>query len=538
VIRLGEALEGARLLASLPRFLRRPITVDEARRTLRHRLEHRADSFLELVRDAIFARPSSVYRRLLAFAGCEYGDLARLVRREGVEVTLATLVQQGVYLTVDEFKGRRPIVRGPATIAARPDDVRDPTAATHLSVHTGGSRGAATTVPIDLAYVRSRAVDTGLAVEALGGRDWAHAVWGVPGGANMVVLLECAAFGGWPARWFSQIDPRHPALPGRYRWSALAMRWSSVGAPMRLPAIEHAPLAEPTPILRWLDEMRRAGRTPHLHTHASSAVRLCQAAEAVGMRLDGVWLTAASEPITAARLATIRRTGATCWPQYATVEAGVVARGCTRAAAPDDVHVFEDRLAVVQVDPRDPPPGLTPGALLVTSLSRTATALLLLNVSLGDVAEADRTPCGCPLEQVGWTLHLRDVRSVEKLTAAGMTFIDTDVVRVLEEVLPARFGGGPTDYQLVEEESPDGRPGLRLLVHPRVGPFASGTVVEAFLSAIEGKRGAPQVMGLAWRDAGLLRVERRPPLVTAAGKILHLHANAAGSRSSSPSAPG
>jgi hypothetical protein len=41
-----------------------------------------------------------------------------------------------------------------------------------------------------------------------------------------------------------------------------------------------------------------------------------------------------------------------------------------------------------------------------------------------------------------------------------------------------------------------------------------------------------------WRDAGLLRVERRPPLVTAAGKILHLHANGGGSRPSSPGPPG
>jgi hypothetical protein len=198
VIRLGEALEGARLLATLPRFLRRPITVDEARRTLRRRLEHRADNFLELARDAIFARPSSVYRRLLALAGCEYGDLARLVRREGVEATLATLLRHGVYLTVDEFKGRRPIVRGTSTIVARPGDMRDAAAAAHLSVDTGGSRGAATSVPIDLAFVRSRAVDSCLAFHAIGGGEWSHAVWGVPGGAMIVVMLECAAFGaGW-----------------------------------------------------------------------------------------------------------------------------------------------------------------------------------------------------------------------------------------------------------------------------------------------------------------------------------------------------
>jgi hypothetical protein len=52
-----------------------------------------------------------------------------------------------------------------------------------------------------------------------------------------------------------------------------------------------------------------------------------------------------------------------------------------------------------------------------------------------------------------------------------MTFLDTDVIRVLEEELPARFGGTPTDYQLLEEEADDGQPRLQLLVHPRVGPL-------------------------------------------------------------------
>lgn len=33
-----------------------------------------------------------------------------------------------------------------------------------------------------------------------------------------------------------------------------------------------------------------------------------------------------------------------------------------------------------------------------------------------------------------------------------MTFLDTEVIRVLEEVLPARFGGSPTDCQLVEDD--------------------------------------------------------------------------------------
>ena len=433
---LGEALGGARFLASLVRFLRRPITLDEARATLRHRFEHRADDFLQFARQSFFSQPGSPYQQLFALAGCEHGDLERMVRRDGVDGALATLARHGVYLTIDEFKGRRAIVRGSTTMDAQPGPPRDPGTTSHLSVHTGGSRGAGATVGIDLAYVRDRAVDTCLAFHAIGGARWEHAIWGVPGGSTVVVLLEFAAFGGRVSRWFSQIDPALRDLHPRYRWSARVMRWGSTGAPTRLPALEHVPLAEPGPILRWIDDVRRGGGTPHLHTHSSSVVRLCQAAEAAGMRLDGAQFTAASEPTTAVRLATIRRAGATCWPQYASVETGVVGRACLDPDAPDEVHVHEDRLALIQPDPAAIPAGLTARALLTTSLRRTATALPLLNVSMGDVATLDRRRCGCPLERLGWTLHLHDIRSLEKLTAAGMTFLDADVIRVLEETLP------------------------------------------------------------------------------------------------------
>ncbi len=71
---------------------------------------------------------------------------------------------------------------------------------------------------------------------------------------------------------------------------------------------------------------------------------------------------------------------------------------------------------------------------------------------MGDQAVVSERACGCPYQQLGWTTHLHGIRSFEKLTAAGMTFLDTDVIRVLEEVLPGRFGGIPSDYQLVEEE--------------------------------------------------------------------------------------
>jgi hypothetical protein len=158
---------------------------------------------------------------------------------------------------------------------------------------------------------------------------------------------------------------------------------------------------------------------------------------------------------------------------------------------------------------------------------RLTSPLILLNVSMGDQAILGSRSCGCPLERLGWRTHLHTIRSFEKLTAGGVTFLDADVVRVLEETLPARFGGGPLDYQLVEEEAPDGRPRLRLLVHPGLGSVPESVIADAFLDAITAGSDAARVAGSLWREMGLPRIERRSPLTTPGGKILHVHAASA-----------
>jgi hypothetical protein len=56
-----------------------------------------------------------------------------------------------------------------------------------------------------------------------------------------------------------------------------------------------------------------------------------------------------------------------------------------------------------------------------------------------------------------------------------------------------------------------------------VGPVDAAAVETTFLDSIGSGSGAEKIMQLAWREARLLRVDRQPPLVTALGKILHLH---------------
>jgi hypothetical protein len=517
---LEDALMGTRLLRELPSFLRHPITVEAAAAALRLRLEHRDAAFLSLVKRAVYDNPASPYRPLLTHARCDYEDLDRLVRREGVEGALRVLCRHGVYLTAEEFKGRRPVVRGNLTLEARPNQFRNPGSAVHVPVRSSGSGGPATSVLIDLAYLRDRAVNTCLTLDARGGHGWAHATWGVPGAGGIIGLLVYGGFGGRTVQWFSQIPWTAPGLSRRYRWSARLLRWAGLAAMVPLPSPRYVPLEDPRQILQWMIDVLGRGGTPHLRTSSSCAVRLCQVATAAGLSLRGVEFTVGGEPMTGARQRVIDEAGARAIPGYGAIELGSIADGCLAPEAPDDMHLFHDRHAVIHLTPEEEA-GILPGALLFSSLRSTAP-LILLNVSLGDHAVLNRRPCGCPLERLGWTTHLQHVRSHEKLTGAGMTFLDTNVLRVLEEILPARFGGGPTHYQLLEEETADGRPRLRLLVHPALGALDLGAVADAFLAAVSAGASGERVMGLVWQDAKLLCVERRVPLVTGSGKILHL----------------
>jgi hypothetical protein len=519
---LEEFLVGARLLSRLPGFARRSIGSAEALRELNRRRARRETDFLGLLRSAVYDHSGSPYLSLLQHAGCEYGDLEGLVRDEGIEGALRLLAARGVYLTVEELKGRRPIVRGSTTIVMSPSALRRPGGVFQVPVGSAGSRGAGSQLFHDLAFLRAQGVNRRLVLDARGGSGWVPAYWGVPGGSALGHILIAAAAGVAPVRWFSQLPDAAAGLHPRYRWSTRVIRWGSRVCGLRLPRPEHVPLDDPLVIARWMHTVLARGAVPHLHTFASSAVHLCRAATDAGLRLDGVQFTLGSEPTTAARLAVIRKSGAEAVPNYGSAECGFIAYGCLRPTTPSDLHLLDDLHAVIQQDsgPGDDTGGL--GPLLVSSL-HPAASLVLLNVSLGDHALLDRRACGCPLERLGWRTHLSMLRSHEKLTVGGMAFADADVVHVLEEQLPGRFGGCPSDYQLVEDEARDGRPRLRLLVHPSVGPVDPRAVADALLAGLGTGSGAERIMALAWREGDVLRVERRAPYVTPSGKILHVH---------------
>jgi hypothetical protein len=519
----ADLLAGARLLRHVPRVVRRPVTSSDARSLLAVQLSRRSENLLTLLRDAVFAVPHSPYQALLRHAGYAYPDVAHLVRREGIEGALARLYRDGVYLTVDEYKGRTDVVRGSLTMRVVPERLANVLAARHLAVTTSGSRGRQAALFRDLEFVRRGAAWEGLVAEACAGPDYGCAVWMPPGGSAALPLLRMlmASRSAAPV-WFSQLDPHAGGLHARYLWSAMALRVAAAVAGRSFPSPIFAPLDDPTPVLRWVDSARRLGRRAVLVCVASAAVALALAARRAQSDLANVVCWAMGEPTTAARRAIIEAAGATVVPIYGSMESGSMAFGCLSPRAPDDLHVLRHANVLVVARDARPASRLPSRAILVTSLDR-GSSLVLLNTSLGDRASLVERSCGCPLDAYGWTPHIQEIDSFEKLTTGGMSLLDAEVARTLEEVLPGRFGGAPTDYQLVETPTPDASAQLALRVSPSVGPLDEAAVVGAFLDDLATHSDAHRVIAGVWRQGAVLRIERAPPAQGGTGKVLHVH---------------
>jgi hypothetical protein len=152
----------------------------EAKVRLRRRIEGRRTAFLRIFREAIYQQPHGPYLLLLQLAGCAYGDLEWLVEQEGVEGTRLHLCREGVYLPIDEFKGRRPAVRGHATVEVTPEALRNPLAAFDMPAQSGGSRSRGPPVLLDLDFIRAGGPNACLVLEARGGSHWQKGIWEAP----------------------------------------------------------------------------------------------------------------------------------------------------------------------------------------------------------------------------------------------------------------------------------------------------------------------------------------------------------------------
>jgi len=127
------------------------------------------------------------------------------------------------------------------------------------------------------------------------------------------------------------------------------------------------------------------------------------------------------------------------------------------------------------------------------------------------------------LESCGYTEHVRGIRSFRKLTGEGVTLVGSEMIHILEEVLPGRFGGSPLDYQLLEEDDEKGFTRLSLIVSPGIEIKDEKEVIEVVFEALRRSSVAADLARAVWNQANTLKVKRREPIWTARGKLMPLH---------------
>jgi hypothetical protein len=498
------------------------MTLEEAMAIIRDRLVNRERNFLGVIERSVFGNPRSPYRALLAMAGCSLPDLRELVGREGLEGTLAQLRRAGVYISFEEFKGLQPIVRGSVTVHASPSDFDNPTSGRYYATTTGGSTGVGRRVLLDLEHFETLLPSRIMVRDVQGIRGVPAANWSdiPPGGGLKGVLLQAAA-GGDATHWFTARKNN----PLRFRMATHAALITARLAGAKVAWPKYLPFDQAVVLARWARaQVDRVGACT-IHASVSRVLRIAVAAREAGIDLTGTVLRGGGEPPTPAKVSQIESSGATFRSSYAFSEVGQVGTSCLHADSPNDQHFMRDHLAMIQASRPVPGFAMEVSAFCYTSLLPTSPKLLF-NVESDDYGTVDTRPCGCRWESLGFPEHIREIRSFRKLTGEGVTLVGSDMERILDEVLPARFGGSALDYQFAEEEDERGFTRLTLRVAPSVTLDDEAAAIEVVLGALEHAGAGGLSAQSTYRQAGTLRVRREAPMITNRGKLLPLDVSA------------
>ncbi|MGH2405912.1 MAG: hypothetical protein ACRDGN_15850 [bacterium] len=501
------------------------LTIDYAEAEIKEALDRREEHFLRVVRAGVFEASRSPYRPLFRWVGCEFGDLETSVRRHGVDRTLEELAGGGVYFTSDEFKGKKTVERGNTAFRVTPEDFLPQASSPAFATASSGTMNRPVRSFITLGWLAQRALAVAVAFSAHGLLERAHAIFdGIfPAGGGVNNVLMYGQIGVHVDRWFTRSWSVDTWLVRRY--NALMTRAIIAACNRYGPGIgglEHVDQADFPLIVEWIQKMTRGGRRCCITTAASNAARIARVAAQMGVSLEGTKFIATGEPLTEAKRDVIERVGASAMSRYAYGGGVNVGFGCADPLEADDVHVNEHLMALVPHPQPISPVGPPIHPLLCTTL-HPAAPRLLINVQSGDYGTFMRRACGCALGRAGLTLHIHHVRSFEKFTSEGMNYYHWDLFRLLEGTLPAEFGGGPGDYQLVEEEDESGQTRLTLRVSRAVGPLDDSRLLSRLHDELAKASYGHRFMETVWKLAGTIRISREEPYASPRGKTLPLH---------------
>lgn len=500
---LREIVRYSGMTLAFRSHLRSPLDT-QPERTVRECLENREANFLAQAQ-AVLSEPVHPYSQLFQAAGCAYADLESAVHRDGIEATLARLLREGVYISHDEFRGRTEIVRGGRHIHSSPRDWANRRGKGHVMQTSSGSSGRPVRTAMGLDYLAHLEAWHVLAVRELdlGGRAGVNAGPILPGFGIIAAVLASRLDMPFE-RWYA---PCGGSRNLHYRAATAAMiaclRLSGGSIPRVTPLDpgDYAPVAE------YLARRRSEGARTGIAGFVSAVTRVAATAADRGLNLRGCRAWLLGEALTDAKRAVMESAGIEPFPTYSTTDFGSIGFPCGEMNTGNCVHVRSDCVALA-AGPED--------ALHVTSL-QPFYPRLLINVGIGDTGIIEPARCRCSLSRLGLNVQVRNMAAASMVKAQGVTLAARDLVKLLEERMPAKFGGRPGDYQLVEREGAS-QTEAELRIRPGASAASPREMLDFFLDETRRLYGG-SLAALSWTHSDGIRVVLAGPLLAGTTKF-------------------
>jgi len=528
---LREAAYYTRMSLGVYRLIRAH-RISDPERTVITQMVNRERHFLETLRSTVFANPQNPYNRMFKIARCSCEDLEQGISSNGLESTLKELHRAGVYLSHDEFKCKKPIVRSGLTIPANHASFLNPLVSGTFESRSGGSRSAGTITPQNLQNQLYREC-----YHSFMSREWdldRRAFVGMmpilPAAWGLGQCLQAARRGSRAERWFAVGGTMRNS--GHYRTvtKSMVILAKVVGADVPFPS--YLKQDDFSKAAEWIARRRQKGVSCWTNGLVSPCVRVAAAAVEKGLDIRGTIFRVGGEALTDAKRRVFESAGVEVFPNYHINELGLIGQACRQMNKGNCVHIQRDAVAVISYRRKSPLADCEVSSLLFTSLLPFAPRVLI-NVEMDDAGVLGRAHCDCVYQKAGFVDQVSEIYSYGKLTGQGITLVGGDVVRILEEILPQRFGGVPGDYQLVEEEA-SLQTQVVLRMSPRLGVTSTAIVKEEFLREVRKLYGG-STANRQWHHTGAVKVVFAEPYVTSAGKVLSLHLLGPGMRNTSES---
>jgi len=496
----------------LPQFLRNPVTVENAEKALKKRLENRRKNFLKVLASCVYSNPDSPYHRLLKHSGFSFDDIEKRVCAKGIENTLLALREADVFIRLEEFKAQKPVTRDMFYLFTRESDFNNQSASRPgLRGRTSGTRSKGTRVFYNWDFLTQEAQNECFMYHAHDVLQSPVALWypfhlSIAGIHNILLNLKHSHS---PERWFTQT--RHKEMPAVFKYVFVAACAQNRG--LKVPAAEHAPMDDSYSVSRWLAETCNNHSSAVLRTFTSSAVRAVETALENGLDISGSTIFTGGEPLTQRHSEFMKSAGVSVYTRYISTETGLIAGPCSSPACADDVHLYTDRLALIR-DPED-------GSFLYTTLL-PSSGKILLNTSIGDTGDINHYDCGCPLGRIGFHIHLSGVSSTDKLTMGGMSVFIDELDSAVSGMISS-LGGSPAHYQFRQHTDPD--TDLRMMsivVDPAVQGIDESAFIPEVLKRLRSINLRVEMASDIWEQARSMRLVREKPQITKGQKQLLL----------------